>query len=63
MTFAEFHDDVQEVHAVEFHLFAECNAVVQVRQIFVGSNVGQDIEEFPLLMSAAVMPADLLRIT
>jgi hypothetical protein len=29
VAFPEFHDDVQEVHAVEFHLFAKRLAVVK----------------------------------
>src|SRR5690606_7240184 len=46
VTLAKLHDDVQKVHAVELHLLAEANFVLQLREILVGSDVGEDIENF-----------------
>jgi hypothetical protein len=43
---AEFHDDIEEVHAVELELLAEVDFVIEVRQIFVGGDVAEDIEDF-----------------
>ena len=42
---AQLHDDVQEVHAVEFQLLAERHVVLQIAEIFVGRDVRQDVED------------------
>ena len=42
----QFHDNVEEVHAVERQLLAERLAVVQGAEIIIGSDVGQDIDDF-----------------
>ena len=52
---AELHDDVEEVHAVELELLAERHVVLQLRQVFVGSDVAQDIENLLLGFQPPVM--------
>ncbi len=48
-----FHNDVQEIHAVQFHLLTEGNIILQIAQIFIWSNLAENVEnsrrEFPLV--------------
>ena len=32
---AKFHDDIEEVHAVQFHLFTERTGVIEIGEILV----------------------------
>ena len=43
---AQFHDDVEEVHAVEFELIAEVHGIVEISEIFVGGDDFEDVEDF-----------------
>src|SRR5207248_2905175 len=43
---AEFHDDVEKVHAVELELLAEWLLIDELRKVFVGGDVGKDVEDF-----------------
>src|SRR5262245_5088338 len=43
---AQFHDDVEKVHAVELELLAEGLFGDEARKVFVWGDVGQDIEDF-----------------
>ena len=43
---AEFHDNVEEVHAVEFQLFAERWFVLQVGEVFIGGDIFENIDNF-----------------
>ena len=54
MTLAKFHDDVQEVHAVEFHLLAEVDRIIQIGQILVRGNVSR-ISRISSLISSVVI--------
>ena len=42
---AQLHDDVQEVHAVQFQLVAERHVVLQIAEIFVGGDVRQNVQD------------------
>src|SRR5258707_18839 len=43
---AELHHDVQKIHAVELELLAERLLIDEGREVFVGGDVGKDIEDF-----------------
>src|SRR5690349_18074523 len=43
VAFAELHDDIQEVHAIELELLAEALLVVELREVFIGGDVAEDI--------------------
>jgi hypothetical protein len=40
---AQLHDDVEEVHAIQFELFAERHILFQMADVFIGSDVREDI--------------------
>ena len=46
VSLAEFHHDIQEVHAVELHLLTERLLIIQIGQIFIGSNLAQNVNDF-----------------
>src|SRR4051812_41029588 len=46
MALAKLHHDVEKVHAVELKLLAEWLFSDESRKVFVGSNIGQNIEDF-----------------
>ena len=41
---AQFHHDVEEVHAVQFELVAERHVLLQLAEVLVGRDVGEDVE-------------------
>ena len=45
MSFAEFHDDIEEIHAVEFELFAETDVINQIVQVLVRCDVTEDVDD------------------
>src|SRR5205085_608026 len=46
MPLAELHHDVEEVHAVQLKLLAEGLLGDEARQVLIGGNIGQNIEDF-----------------
>src|SRR6187401_3413437 len=46
VSLAQLHNDVKKIHAVEFELLAEWLIGDKAGKVFVGRDVGQDIEDF-----------------
>jgi hypothetical protein len=45
MAFSQFHYDVQEIHAVQFHLLAKRFGIIEVREVLIRSYLTQNIIE------------------
>ncbi len=44
VSLAQAHHDVEEIHAVQFHLLAEGDIVLERAQVLVGHNIVEDIQ-------------------
>ena len=45
MPLAEFHDDVEEVHRIELQLVAKADVGLQIAQILIRRDVGDDFSD------------------
>jgi hypothetical protein len=45
VSFAEFHDDVEEIHGVQIDLITEGLIVFEIAQVFVWGDVGYDVDD------------------
>jgi hypothetical protein len=45
MTLAKFHHDIEEIHRIELKLVAEANLRLDGRKIFVGRDIGNDVDD------------------